>query len=303
VRVESLAGAWFEEALWTPADKQAPALPYSPHRGAALAQDRLEPILRDRARELGATLRLETELLGFEQDAGGVTARLRGPVGVESALRAAYLVAADGHRSPIREALKIGRGGRGFIATARSVLFRAPLDEYLATGFSQFTIDQPGLSAFLTTYGDGRWVLFLRDDVERDAADLAAVITRAIGRPEPALELIVTGRWEISALIAERFSSGRVFLAGDAAHTLPPSRGGYGANTGIDDAHNLAWKLAAILSGASGPALLDSYDDERRPASARAPASYVIPVNGDPGSRRRHETARHASSPSAVRAL
>src|SRR3954451_23229052 len=77
--------------------------------------------------------------------------------------------------------------------------------------------------------------------------------------------VITTGRWVLSALIADRFSSGRVFLAGDAAHTLPPARGGYGANTGIEDAHNLAWKLAAVLEGKSRPELLESYDAERRP--------------------------------------
>jgi putative polyketide hydroxylase len=90
-------------------------------------------------------------------------------------------------------------------------------------------------------------------------------VARAIGRSDLPIELITTGRWELSALIADRFSSGRVFLAGDAAHTLPPNRGGYGANTGIDDAHNLAWKLAAVVSGESAPALLDTYDAERRP--------------------------------------
>ncbi|HUR09021.1 MAG TPA: FAD-dependent monooxygenase, partial [Nonomuraea sp.] len=85
------------------------------------------------------------------------------------------------------------------------------------------------------------------------------------GRPDLEVELITTGRWELSARIADRFAAGRVFLAGDAAHTLPPSRGGYGANTGIDDVHNLAWKLSSVLSGESTPRLLDTYDAERRP--------------------------------------
>ncbi|QRN98683.1 FAD-dependent monooxygenase [Archangium violaceum] len=264
-RVESLAGKWFEETPWTPEERRGPGLEYSPCAGAALSQDRLEPILREKAISLGADIRLETELLGFEQDADGVVASLRTRDGREYAMRASYLVAADGHRSPIREALGIGRTGRGHIRTVRSVLFRAPLEEYLRAGITQFNIDQPGLQAFLTTYGDGRWVLIFSDDEERDEGTLRALVSKAIGRTDLEVELITTGRWEMSALIADRFASGRVFLAGDAAHTLPPARGGYGANTGIDDAHNLAWKLSAVLSGASTPLLLDTYDAERRP--------------------------------------
>ncbi|WP_437813826.1 FAD-dependent monooxygenase [Sorangium sp. So ce1078] len=264
-RVESLAGAWFEEQPWTPGEHGAPAIERSPCASAAIAQDRLEPVLRDKATELGAGVRLETELTRFAQDAGGVTASLRERGGREYTVRAAYMVAADGHRSPIREALGIGRAGRGHIQTVRSVLFRAPLEEYRRTGVTQFAIDQPGFKAFLTTYGDGRWVLFFWDDEERDTETLRAMVSRAIGRSDLEIEIITTGRWEMSGLIADRFASGRVFLAGDAAHTLPPSRGGYGANTGIEDAHNLAWKLSAVLSGASTPALLDTYDAERRP--------------------------------------
>jgi 2-polyprenyl-6-methoxyphenol hydroxylase-like FAD-dependent oxidoreductase len=265
VRVESLAGKWFEEAAWTPEKDPAPAIEYSPHTGAGLAQDRLEPLLRERALELGAEVRLETELFDFEQDAGGVIGSLRERGGREYTLRAAYLVAADGHRSPVREKLGIARSGRGHMRTVRSVLFRAPLEEYLRTGVTQFTIAQPGFEAFVTTYGDGRWALMFSDDEERDHDALVSMVSRAIGKPDPGIEIITTGRWELSALIADHFASGRVFLAGDAAHTLPPSRGGYGANTGIEDAHNLAWKLSTVLSGAATPRLLDTYDAERRP--------------------------------------
>jgi 2-polyprenyl-6-methoxyphenol hydroxylase-like FAD-dependent oxidoreductase len=266
VRVESLAGAWFEEAPWSPdAHATPPITDYSPCSGAAIAQDRLEPILRDRAVELGAELRLGTELVRLEQDGDGVTAWLRDRDGRDHTLRAAYVIAADGHRSPVRTALGIGRSGRGPMRTVRSVMFRAALDEYLGDGVAQFTIDQSGLQAFLTTYGDGRWVLMFTDDEERDETTLQALVARAIGRSDVAIDLVTTGRWELSALIADRFAQGRVFLAGDAAHTLPPSRGGFGANTGIEDAHNLAWKLAAVLAGSSSPALLDSYDAERRP--------------------------------------
>ncbi|MFC7387774.1 FAD-dependent monooxygenase [Sphaerisporangium rhizosphaerae] len=295
-RVQSLAGPWSEETPWTPRGDdgppdEAPAIEYSPCRGAAIAQDRLEPLLRDRAAELGADLRFGTELLTWRQDDDGVLAVLRTGDGDERQVRAGYLLAADGTRSPVREALGIGRGGRGHLSTSRSVLFRAPLEEYLESGVSQFQIDQPGLQAFLTTYGDGRWVLMFADDRERDPDTLKATVLQAIGRTDLPVELITTGRWELSALVADRFASGRVFLAGDAAHTLPPSRGGYGANTGIEDAHNLAWKLSSVLSGVSAPRLLGTYDAERRPVAwlrhdqifARADHRRFTEAPGDAG--------------------
>jgi hypothetical protein len=105
----------------------------------------------------------------------------------------------------------------------------------------------------------------LSDDIDRDADQQRAVVRQAVGIPDLPVELLTTGRWEVAALIADRFRTGRVFLAGDAAHQLPPNRGGYGANTGIEDVHNLAWKLAAVLRGEASSALLDTYDAERRP--------------------------------------
>ncbi len=268
-KVESLAGAWFEESAWTPEQAPRPRVEYSPASGAAIAQDEMEPILRARAIELGADIRQGVELIGFEQDADGVTARVRQRDGREYAIRAAYLVAADGADSPVREALGIGRQGRGHIRTVRSVLFRAPLEEYLERGVRQFEVEQPDLKGFLTTYNDGRWVLMFGDDAERDEAALRAAITKAIGRSDLPVEIITTGLWSLTALVADRFASGRVFLAGDAAHTLPPARGGFGVNTGIADAHNLAWKLAAVLAGVSASGLLDTYDAERRPVAWR----------------------------------
>jgi len=146
-------------------------------------------------------------------------------------------------------------------------MFRAPLDQYLESGMVQFEIDQPDFKAFLTTYRDQRWVLMFPDDIERDDAALLNAVHRATGRPDVTVEIIATGRWELNGLIADDFSAGRVFLTGDAAHTLPPTRGGYGANTGIQDVHNLAWKIAAVLDGSSTPALLDTYEAERRPVA------------------------------------
>lgn len=267
--VDSLAGIWQEPQGWTPGQRgsEPSTASYSPRGGASIAQDRLEPILRERAVELGADLRLGHELVSFQQGPDDVTACVRDRRGRTATLRAAFMVAADGSRSTVRAALGIGRKGPGVLRTMRSVLFRAPLDGYLARGVSQFNVVQPDFRAFLTTYADGRWVLMFDDDRERDELALRAAIERAIGRSDLPVEILTTGRWELTALIADRFASGRVFLAGDAAHTLPPTRGGFGANTGIHDAHNLAWKLAAVLQGAASPALLETYDAERRPVA------------------------------------
>jgi putative polyketide hydroxylase len=265
VAVESLAGKWSKETAWSPDKPRTIEQDYSPCTGAAIAQDRLELILRARAALLGADIRLSTQLIAFEQDLAGVAASLHGADGRQYSVRADYMIAADGHGSPIREALGIGRSGHGVMQVVRSVLFRADLEQYLEAGISQFEFDQPGLKGMLTTYRDGRWLLMFSDDQERDEATLRAKVIQALGRSDLDIELITTGRWVLSALIAERFASGRVFLAGDAAHTLPPARGGYGANTGIEDAFNLAWKLASVVSHGSSPELLDTYDAERRP--------------------------------------
>ncbi|MFG3253680.1 FAD-dependent monooxygenase [Streptomyces sp. NPDC048172] len=267
-RVESLTGTWLEEYPWTPGGGGAYGAEDSPVHAIAITQDRLEPLLRDRSVELGADLRLGTELTGFVQDDDGVTATLRRrDDGHEYRLRAQYVVAADGATSAVREKLGIARHGAGPLSVQRSILFRAPLDEYLRHGVVQFEIEQPDLKAFLTTYSDGRWVLMLGDDIERDADEQRRVVRQAIGRTDIPVELVTTGRWDLAGLIADRFSDGRVFLVGDAAHQLPPNRGGFGANTGIDDAHNLAWKLAAVLAGRSEARLLDTYDAERRPVA------------------------------------
>jgi 2-polyprenyl-6-methoxyphenol hydroxylase-like FAD-dependent oxidoreductase len=265
MRIESLAGRWIEELQFTPGGKPVQPRQYSPCVSAALAQDRLEPILRDRAVELGADIRLSTKLTAITQDDDGVTASLQRSDGSEYTLRALYVIAADGAASFLRDELGIARSGRGFIRTIRSFLFSADLDEYLKSGIVQFEIDQPDLKAFLTTYLDGRWLFQLPSEESFTEAVLTDMAYRAIGRRDRPITPIVVGDWPMQALIANTFRVGRIFLAGDAAHSFPPARGGYGANTGIDDVHNFAWKLTAVLEGHARPALLNSYDAERRP--------------------------------------
>lgn len=265
-RFDSLSGEPLSETPWTPGKAPEEKAHLSPVTGAAIAQDKLEPILRAAARERGADLRLGVELLGFTQDTAGVTAEVRDRAsGRIDTIRADYLIAADGADSPIREQLGISRRGVGHLRTLHSVLFRCPeAEKALRHGIQQFEIEQPGFKAFVTTYGDGRWVLMFDDDQERSEEELRAAVLRALGRPM-AFEIITTGRWEMAGRIADCYQDGRVFLVGDAAHQLPPTRGGFGANTGIDDAYNLAWKLQRVVEDRSTSALLDTYTAERQP--------------------------------------
>ena len=267
-RVESLAGKHFETTQFTPGGNDNNILDFSPCTGSAIAQDKLEHILRENAKNTGAELLLGFELTGFKENPNGIVVTVRDSDGNIKEFEASYLIACDGNKSTVRQALEIDRHGYGLLSIQRSVLFRAPLDDYLKQmDTRQFVIDQPDLKAFLTTYEDGRWVLMFGDDEARSDEDLKQLIIKAIGRPDLAdnIEIITTGRWELSALISSKYLKGRVFLAGDAAHTLPPNRGGYGANTGIEDVHNLSWKLAHVLQGVSKPDLLQTYEDERLP--------------------------------------
>ncbi|KAI5464866.1 FAD binding domain-containing protein [Mariannaea sp. PMI_226] len=295
VSVQSLAGKWQDEQHWTPKappnsatrgspGKQARGGPprnhlaenFSPVTAIAVAQDKIEPVLRETARERGADLRLGHKVVNWSQDDKGISVTAIDANGVETVIEGEYLVACDGAHSSVREALGIKRTGVGHLKILRSILFLCPqLDKYLDTGFGQFQIEgrEDGFEGFMTTYGDGRWALMWSPPgkvevtrEEMDAETQLEMIRKAVGKDIPSgeIELITSGEWQLSGLVAEQFSVSRVFLAGDAAHALPPNRGGYGANTGIADAHNLAWKLASVINNTSRPALLDTYDTERR---------------------------------------
>lgn len=264
VTVETLFSDWIAETEWTPGEPADRNAALSPCTGAAIAQDKLEPILRTAAIEAGAEMNLGVELISLIQDdaRATVTSRNRND-GAEEIITADWVIACDGANSRIREGLGISQSGVGHLRTLRSVLFRCPdADVVLDRGAQQFEIEQVGFNAFLTTYGEGRWVLMFDDDRERGADELKEAVLRALGRELP-FEIITTGRWELAGRIADRYREGRVFLAGDAAHQLPPTRGGFGANTGIDDVWNLSWKLAAVLKGKVDDWLLDTYHAER----------------------------------------
>ncbi|MET7841457.1 FAD-dependent monooxygenase [Streptomyces sp. NPDC005373] len=279
------AGEW----LFKEIDPGGGLARFSPGGWCLCSQNDLEPVLLESARELGGDLRFHTELMSFEQNAQGVTAQLKSrDTGEHTTVRADYLVAADGPRSPIRERLAIGQSGPGDLFHNVSITFtsRGLAD---AVGDRRFIVcyltNPEADGALLPVDNREHWVFHApwhpeNGETLEEFTDERCTehIRRATGVPD--LDVQITGRaaWHAAERVAERYSDHRVFLAGDSAHEMSPT-GAFGSNTGIQDAHNLAWKLAAVLGGWAGPGLLESYDLERRPVaeatSARASTRSV----------------------------
>ena len=249
-----------------------------------LPQYATEAVLRARVAELASvTARYGWTGDAFEQDKDGVTVEAAersggGPVRI----RAPYLVDCDGARSRIRDFAGIGQQLSDHDKLMALLVFRS---EGLSRLLSRF----PGKSYFNVLHPDlgGYWQFFGRVDLDhnwffhapvppgaRDLGhDFAALLQRAVGADfDVAFEHV--GFWDLRFAIAESYRAGRVFIGGDAAHSHPPY-GGYGINTGFEDARNLGWKLAAALRGWGGDALLDSYDEERRPVFESTSSEFI----------------------------
>jgi 2-polyprenyl-6-methoxyphenol hydroxylase-like FAD-dependent oxidoreductase len=250
-----------------------------PVAGARGTQDVIEPVLAAAARERGGELRFHTELRGFTQDADGVTATvLDRTAGIEHTLRAGYLIAADGAGSRTKASLGVATSGVGVLGHLLNVLFRLDLTDLVrGREFSMCMIDRPEVRGLLTSIDNReRWVFHVVYRPERGERPedfpperVAGLLRLALGMREAEPEVLGILPWEPTVAVADRFRHGRILLAGDAAHQMPPW-GGQGANTGVQDVHNLAWKLAAVLAGTAPDALLDSYDAERQPVGLRA---------------------------------
>ncbi|QWF83426.1 FAD-dependent oxidoreductase [Amycolatopsis sp. CA-230715] len=265
-------------------DQVRPSAGLSPTDWALIDQDELERVLRESAEDNGVDVRFATELVSLDQTADGVRAVVRDlGSGDEYGIRADYLIAADGHRAGIRHRLGIEVDQIGPTRYSAHFLFEADLTVPLrGRRFLLAYLDRPTTGTVLVPMQDfGRWMLASPYDPEgRDSPEdfteqrCVEMARAAIGDPDLELALVppVPG-WpdkvshtKNGAWIARRYRAGRVFFAGDAAHVFPPA-GSYGASTGIADAHNLAWKLAAVLDGRAGEALLDTYEPERRPVA------------------------------------
>lgn len=248
-------------------EEPTPAEPY--HLPLMVPQFLTESVMRERLVELGHRPEFGCELVGLEQDEDGVTARLISGAG-EEVMRVRYLVGADGGRSFVRHALGIGFPGK-------TLGVRAVVADVVLTGlgrdawhrFSEGSMErQMSLCPLAgTELFQLQAPIPLEGEVDLSTEGLSAMVAERTGRDDIRIQSVSwASAFTMNARLADRYRVGRVFLVGDAAHIHPPT-GGQGLNTSVQDAYNLGWKLAAVAGGAP-VALLDSYEEERRPIAA-----------------------------------
>lgn len=240
----------------------------------------VEPILVSQAQKRGAKVRFDTEYLGHEQDADGVTTTARDRLtGAEYAIRSRYVVGADGARSKVAADLGLPFEGPGAVAGALSIVFEADLSRFVAHRPSVlYWMLQPGADEHGVGLGVLRmikpwdeWMLIWGYDPAMGPPDFTDEFVRdlavkLVGTDDFEMRVSSRAPWTINHHFATAIARGRVFCAGDAIHRHPPNNG-LGSNTSIQDSYNLAWKLAHVIKGLAGESLLDSYDAERAPVA------------------------------------
>lgn len=265
---------------------------HSPTSSCRVAQDSVETALMCAVLgEPSIDLRTGVEVVGLAQDGDGVDAELRSAGAdskqVRERLRVDYVIAADGVSSSVRRLLGITMEGPAALAYWQSIYWRGDIAPWTADRpCIQFMTGAKSGEVVTVASVDGRdrWVTMVThrlsgaspSPMQEGAA--VALIRRAVGSAEVAPEVIDISTWRLSSQVASRWQVNRIFLAGDAAHSFPPT-GGFGMNTGVQDAHNLAWKLALVRAGRASPALLESYTEERKPV-AQANADWSVANSG-----------------------
>src|SRR2546426_12165596 len=251
-------------------------LQYTPTPLLNLSQHLFEPILLDRLREESDTeVRYRHQWGALEQDAGGVTSRIDDlDTGRSYAVRSGYLLAADGAGSRVRKALGIGMIGPDRLQSFVMIHFQADLRSIVKErpAILYWLVDPDVMGTLVAHDIDGTWVFMQPYDPETESAEAdtvdvcAGIVRRAIGRDGVGFAIRDLSTWTMTAPGADRYAAGRVFLIGDSAHRFPPT-GGLGMNTGVQDAHNLVWKLCAVEAGWAPGSLLRTYETERRPVA------------------------------------
>ena len=253
-------------------DASQPLEPYQ-----LVSQYTLEPLLKSIAESLPTvSVRYGCEFVSFSQDAAGVTVQVKENHHAK-AVRCAYLVGCDGGSSAVRRQLGIELSGEANLLELRQALYRCDeLYERIPIGKGRHYHVADGQHSFLIVQDSTRHFT-LHAVVERDE-DMAAQFEKVVAMPVR-YEMLYVGKWRQNLLLAERYGEGRVFIAGDAAHLVIPT-GGLGMNSGVGDAIDLSWKLAATLAGWGGPQLLRAYETERRQVGARNVAASRFASQG-----------------------
>lgn len=299
----------------------------SPTTICDIPQNLMEPILISNAAARGSRVRFDSEYLSLTQDADGVTATVRDRLsGEDYQIRAKYLIGADGGRSKVAEDIGLAMEGRMGVAGSMNIVFEADLSRYVAHRPSVlYWVLQPGANIGGIGMGLVRmvrpwheWLIVWGYDINQPPPDmtneLAVQVARnLIGDQDIPIRIKSFGLWTVNHMFAKENTRGRVFCMGDAVHRHPPSNG-LGSNTSIQDAYNLAWKLAYVLKGKADPSLLASYQVERAPVArqiverANKSIEEFGPIfeslgllsTNDPQQMKRNMEARKQATPAAA---
>lgn len=255
----------------------------SPCRQTNLPQIRLEPLLRQHAEELGPDrVRFGHEAIAIGQDADGVTTTVHDKAtGTEYRVRSRFLLGCDGGRT-VGPSIGVTMDGVRDLARMVTMHLTADLSEWARDPdvlIRWMQAPHVGLGVVMAPLGPDHWgpeseewvchVNYLSDDTRAlDDDAVVADMRAALGLPDHEIDVHVVSRWSVEGVLADKFQDGRIFLLGDAAHRHPPT-GGLGLNSAIQDAHNISWKLAAVLAGQADEDLLSTYEPERRVTTAR----------------------------------
>jgi 2,4-dichlorophenol 6-monooxygenase len=291
----------------------------SPVPSANLPQIRLEPILRELAEKRASeSIRWQHKFLSLVEDEDGVTSTIERSGSKRLFIRSKYVVAADGGRT-IGAQLGVEMEGLKKLSTSTSTHFEADLSEYYPDDRVMLNFIRPSHRAGVTALvalGPDKWgrhspewrigIPPMPGEPELTVDTAPALIRDVLKLPNLEIKVRAVDTWAVGGILADKYRVGRVFMAGDAAHRHPATTG-LGLNTGIQDAHNLAWKLAAVVHGQGAPALLDSYESERRPVGQfnvdwalnsrwnHMLLDVMIPVT-TPGSATDLQTREHAAA-------
>lgn len=246
----------------------------SPVHATQFPQNRLEPLLWQRVRKEPSI----EFFPGHEWDEAtsigpGVRTLIKTSTGETLSFYSDYVVGCDGASSPVRQAAGIPVEG-SVLQHMIGIHFTADLGRFVddRKGILYWLLNPDTFGVLIAHWLPAEWVLFVpyfppqQSPADFSESRCRALVEAAIGAADVEVEIRLVRLWVLSARLATRYRHGRIFLAGDAAHSFPPT-GGLGLNTGVQDAHNLAWKLATVLKGRAGPALLESYEQERRPVA------------------------------------